>query len=228
MKRISLIMKRISFIIILLGLCLFASCSRTNTALSVNENSAQTGSAGSGSANNFGAASSSNTNQANTGAPQEKSSRPQLTGLVNDYANVVDEATRARLEKVLNNLRERGKIDFAVVTIKTTGGEDISDYSLAMAREWGMGTQTGGGGLLLLLAVEDRKWRFQLTRSLEADLPNKTVAEFGRLMVEPFRAGKYGEGLTKCVEAIIARLSERRGFKLDESLSPPPRARKNS
>jgi hypothetical protein len=54
-----------------------------------------------------------------------------------------------------------------------------------------------------------------VSRSLEADLPNAVVGELGGLMNEPFRQGKYGEGLTKCVEAVIARLSERRGFEIN-------------
>jgi hypothetical protein len=35
-------------------------------------------------------------------------------------------------------------------------------------------------------------------------------------MNEPFRQQKYGEGVTKCVDAIIARLAEQRGFVMEQ------------
>ena len=83
---------------------------------------------------------------------------------------------------------------------------------MAVARGWGIGAKdtTKGGGLLLLVAVKDRQWRIEVSRSLEKDLPNDAVLELGRLMSEPFRQQKYGEGVRKCVDAIMARLSEQR------------------
>ena len=53
----------------------------------------------------------------------------QPTGYVNDYAGVVDSATKARLETTLGNLDRQQQIQFAVVTIDTTGGQEIFDYS---------------------------------------------------------------------------------------------------
>ncbi len=54
-----------------------------------------------------------------------------------------------------------------------------------------------------------------MSRSLEADLPDEAVAKIGQRMIEPFRAGNYGEGISAAVEGLIARLAERRGFKMD-------------
>lgn len=160
--------------------------------------------------------------------PQVKSPLPPPTGFLNDYAKVIDEPTKVRLEMILNNLKQRANIEFAVVTVETTGDEDIFDYSLALARGWGVGAPPRNDGLLLLIAVKDRKWRMQVSRSLEVDMPNEEVSTLGKLMIEPFRAGKYGEGLTLCVEATIKRLSAQRGFKLDEVLNQSLQARHRS
>src|SRR5437660_8718022 len=62
---------------------------------------------------------------------------PAPTGYVNDYANVIDQQTKSRLETVLTNLKQRADIEIAVVTVSTTNGEDVFDYSLAVARGWG-------------------------------------------------------------------------------------------
>ena len=62
---------------------------------------------------------------------------------------------------MLTELRNRSEIEFAVVTVETTGGQPIFDYSLDVARGWGIGPKDSskGGGLLLMLAVKDRQCR---------------------------------------------------------------------
>src|SRR5262245_33693545 len=113
--------------------------------------------------------------------PETKSPLPSPTGFVNDYANVFDAASKARLESTLTELRDKSEIEFAVVTVETTGGQPIVDYSLAVARGWGVGPKdtSKGGGLLLMIAVKDRAWWVQVSRGLEKDLPNDVCKELG-------------------------------------------------
>jgi uncharacterized membrane protein YgcG len=212
-------MKRVLLIIALLCAVSLVACRKMETAHPLEapkgSTTTTTTTAGTGNATASNAAGQANVNQANEAANGAESLLlPQPKGFVNDYARVLDDATRTRLEELLNRLKQRAQIEFAVVTVETTGKETIDDYSLALARSWGVGSKPRHDGLLLLLAVRDRRWRIQVSRSLEADLPNDAVGEFGRLMNEPFRAGRYGEGLTRCVEALIARLSKRRAFSL--------------
>src|SRR2546423_11788645 len=93
-------------------------------------------------------------------AQTTQSPLPQPTGFVNDYANVLDAATKTRLETILKNLRDEHDIEFAVVTVPTTGDQDIFDYTLAVARGWGIGSkESDQAGLILLVAVNDRKYQ---------------------------------------------------------------------
>lgn len=141
---------------------------------------------------------------------------PPPTGYVNDYAGVIDSATKARMETILNNLKQRADIEFAVVTVKTTGDQPIFDYSLAVARGWGIGSSEGEkNGLLLLVAIDDHKYQTQVSRHLEGDLPDGLVGEIGRRMREPFRAGNYSQGLMNAVQTFVATLSEKRGFNIE-------------
>ena len=142
---------------------------------------------------------------------------PPPTGFVNDFANVIDEATQARMERVLTSLRDKAQIEFAVVTVPTTGGQDIFNYSLAVARGWKIGAPEGEKkGLLLLVAVEDRKYQIQVSRHLEGDLPDGLVGEVGRRMREPFRANDYSKGLMDAVQTFIATIGKQRGFTFEE------------
>jgi uncharacterized membrane protein YgcG len=156
-------------------------------------------------------------------AAAAESPLPRPEGHVNDFAGVIDGETRGLLEARLRRLRERANIEMGVATVETTAGRDINEYSLAVARAWGVGPPEGepGGGLLLLLAVKDRKWRLQVSERLRGDLPDDAAAELARVMTEPLRAGRYGEAVDKYVDAVVRRLAERRGFPAEDLLAPP-------
>jgi len=130
-----------------------------------------------------------------------------------DNAGVIDSATNQRMEKILTDLKKAGDIEFAVVTVKTTADQDIFDYSLAVARGWGIGSSEGEkNGLLLLVAADDRKYHIQVSRHLEGDLPDGLVGEVGRRMRDPFRKSDYSGGLMTAVQTIVSTLEEKRGF----------------
>ncbi|HVF27453.1 MAG TPA: TPM domain-containing protein [Pyrinomonadaceae bacterium] len=141
---------------------------------------------------------------------------PAPTGFVNDYAEVIDAQTQERMETILRNLNDRAQIEFAVVTIRTTGDQPIFDYSLAVARGWAIGPgDDASKGLLLLVAVDDRKYQTLVSRHLQGDLPDGLVGEIGRRMREPFRANDYSAGLMTAVETFVATLSEKQGFNIE-------------
>src|SRR2546425_6312644 len=142
---------------------------------------------------------------------------PKPTGYVNDYAAVIDSATKARMETTLGNLDREQQIQFAVVTVNTTGGQDIFDYSLAVARGWGIGSKdTSKPSLLLLVAIKDRKYFTQVSRHVEGDLPDGLVGQIQREQLVPaFRAGEYGRGLEDTVDAYITTVATKNGFSTD-------------
>jgi uncharacterized protein len=145
---------------------------------------------------------------------------PVRNGFVNDYANVFDADSKRRLELLLVELQEKANIEFAVVTVDTTDGQPIFDYSLAVARAWKLGPKDGakGGGLLLMLAIKDHQWHLQVSRSLEKDLPNQVCKELGDKSTGSYKQGRYAEGIGRYVKAIIDRLEEVRAFSLTRDL----------
>jgi uncharacterized membrane protein YgcG/tetratricopeptide (TPR) repeat protein len=141
---------------------------------------------------------------------------PSREGSVTDLANVLDYAVSKRLENMLINLKERGGMELALVTIKTTGGKEISDYSLQVAREWNIGTmQSKGNNLLLVVSTDDGKFFTQVSRRARGELPDGLIGEMGSRMREPFSRGSYSEGLLAGVETFIAKMAAKRGFSLE-------------
>lgn len=158
---------------------------------------------------------------------------PTPTGnAVNDFAGIIDSDTERQLETILTNLKREQKIEFGVVTVKTTGGQDIFDYTLAVGRKWGIGPSEGDKeGLLLLIAVDDRKYFTLVSRHLQGELPDGLVGSIQRQNLVPaFRAGDYGKGVMDTIRAYIDTLAEKRGFSTtniyaqqDASTQPRPR-----
>lgn len=134
-----------------------------------------------------------------------------------DYANVIDPETRKRLEAIYLNLKQRANIEFAVVTVPSTGDRDIFEYSLDIARGWGIGSKEGEkNGFLLVVAVNDRKYFTQISDHLEGDLPDGLVGQIQRERLVPqFRRGDYSKGIYDTIQAYVATLAEKRGFSIE-------------
>ncbi len=143
-----------------------------------------------------------------------KTNLPPPVGFVNDFAGVFEPEAKARLESLLERLRQDGNIEFAVVTVETTNGHPIFDYSLVLANEWKVGPKDSRAGLLFMLAVKDRKWWIQVTKALEGDLPDSLCKQLGDQSVDLYKQGRYGEGVEKLVRLIVARLEQTRSFHL--------------
>src|SRR5258706_7152401 len=151
------------------------------------------------------------------GPANAQSPLPQPTGYVNDFGGVVDAATKGRLETKLGNLDRQQQIQFSVVTVDTTGGQEIFDYSLAVARGWGIGAKDAQKpSLLLLVAIKDRKYYTQVSRHLEGELPDGLVGQIQREQLVPaFKAGQYGQGLAATAETYITTVAQKQGFSTD-------------
>ena len=134
-----------------------------------------------------------------------------------DNAHVIDAQTRQRLETIWTNLKQRADIEFAVVTVPTTDDADIFDYSLAIARGWGIGAKDGDkAGFLLVVAIQDRKYFTQVSRHLEGELPDGVVGQIQRERLVPaFRQTNYSKGVLDTVQSYVATLAEKRGFSVE-------------
>ncbi len=132
-----------------------------------------------------------------------------------DNANVLDPETEAKLGTIYKNLEERAKIQFAVVTIDTTGEKVIDDYAVELYRGWGIGTKENDG-FLLLLAVTDRKYFTEIGYHLEGDLTDGLVGQIQRERLVPqLKRGNYSQGVLDTVQAYVATLGTKRGFSIE-------------
>ena len=146
------------------------------------------------------------------------------SGHVNDYAGVIDAATKQRLEARLRQFAEgtNPKVELAVAVVRTTGERPIFDYSLAVARGWGIGSkELDNPSALLFVAVDDRKYYTQVSKDLEDELSDGLVGSLQRQYLVPeFRNGNYGKGIEDTMTAYI-RTIENKGNAATQPAATP-------
>ena len=143
------------------------------------------------------------------------------TGHINDFADVLDPATKQRLEKVLENLRQRTDVNFVIATIKSAGAEDLYDYSLRIANDWTLGAPASSNkSILLVLAADNGKFFTQISKGARADLPDGLIGEMGQRMRPKIESAGYSQGLLTGIQVVTNGLGEQHKFTFAELDSP--------
>lgn len=147
---------------------------------------------------------------------------PAPTAPVNDYAGVVDAATKAQLDKRLIDFKKSSGVEIGVAVVKTTGERAIFDYSLAVARGWKIGSKEDDNpSALLFVAIDDRKYFTQVSKDLEDELPDGIVGNLQRQYLVPeFRKQNYTKGISDTIEGYIKRIESVRSGKAQPTASP--------
>src|ERR1700730_1693576 len=152
---------------------------------------------------------------------QTKPRLPLPTGHVSDLAGVLDAKTKEHLESLMENLKQRSKIDFYVVTVETTGTQDIFDFSRELARDWNIGYRTSAAKTLLLVVSSGEKTCFtQFSRAVQNDLPEGILGEMSQRMRTPLGAGQFAQAVDGGVVFFADALAQKIGFSLQDMDKP--------
>lgn len=104
---------------------------------------------------------------------------PKFTAPVVDAVGAIDDNVEASLNARLESFRANVGPQVAVLVIDSTGSKSLEDYSIDIAREWGIGDAQRDDGVLLLIALDDRTLRIETGSGIEGDL---TDVEAGRII----------------------------------------------
>jgi uncharacterized protein len=146
---------------------------------------------------------------------------PRSESFVTDSAGVIGPERSAQLESYLDQLQKKTGVQFAVLTVRTTGGEDPATYKVRVFKAWGIGRKAEMDGLLLLCAMQERRTVFETGYGLEGTLPDGWQARMLREMLVPrFQAGEYADGITFAVIAASERIAAEKGVTLQWTGDP--------
>jgi uncharacterized protein len=156
---------------------------------------------------------------------------PQLTAPVNDFADVIDDNSEREIDRRIRALKSASGDVVVVTTVRTFKPyADIDQYAVKMFENAGRGIGDKGkdNGLLIVVAVDDRKIRIEVGYDLEQFVTDGFAGETIRDLITPqFRNGNYGAGLLAGTTSVINRIAERRGVTLQD-VPPPPAPRRTT
>jgi len=133
-------------------------------------------------------------------------------GYIVDLAQVLDAGDEKNLQNQLRELEKETTIQLVVLTVGSLDGENINSFSLRIAEKWRLGQRGKDNGLLLVVALGDHKYRFEVGYGLEDKLPDSMLGTLGRKVLVPyFRRGRYGAGITEAVQALVKILAPQKG-----------------
>ena len=145
-----------------------------------------------------------------------KSLRPE--GYVSDFAHVIDPATRAQLEAYCGAVEHSAGAQMALVTIPSLEGEPIEDVANTIFRAWGVGQKGSNEGIMMLLAVGDRRSRLEVGYGLEPILPDGLVGSTLREMAPALRQQQYGEAMMAAAQTIGETIAHAKNVSLTATL----------
>jgi len=125
------------------------------------------------------------------------------TDCVNDFAGVLSASVQDQLKQMCRQVLDKAQASVVVVTVKSTDGEEIFNYSVELYQKWGIGQKGKDRGVLILLAVQDRKYFINVGYGLEGILPDGKVGSFGREAVPYLKNGDYDGAVSLLTSRVV-------------------------
>lgn len=143
--------------------------------------------------------------------------QPTTQFFVNDFADVISSNAEQQIVELGRTLEQQTGAQVVAVTVPSLDGQSVEDYAIDLANSWGIGQAEQDNGVLLLIAVEERKLRIEVGRGLEGALPDgKTGRIMDEYMTPSLRSNDYSAGMLEGYKAVAAQVYQEYGVDSSE------------
>ncbi len=153
------------------------------------------------------------------GCSEKSYPEPTSDFFVNDFADVLSSSDKSEMQSTGEALYNATTAQLVVAVVDDLGGEDIDDYSINLATKWGIGQKGKDNGVLLILAVEDRKVKIEVGTGLEGALPDSKT---GRILdtygVPYFKNDNFSQGLLAVYKSLALNIYNEYGITPPENV----------
>ena len=140
----------------------------------------------------------------------------EINGYVNDYANIISSNDEEYIIQKSKELNGADGTQIVVVTVPSLDGMPIEDYALELGRKYGLGDSDKNNGLLILIALSERKSRIEVGYGLEGILPDgKTGRIQDEYMIPHFKNGDYSKGIIDGYDVIFSTIVKEHDLNLE-------------
>lgn len=139
------------------------------------------------------------------GSQVDQASIPDFTAPVVDAADALAPETETTVSQQLTQFRDAGGPQIAVAVVRTTGDRSIEDYSIDLARQWGVGDAQRDDGVVVVVALDDRELRIEVGSGVEGDLTDVTASRIvDQVMVPLLRVDAVDDAVRQGTAAVMA------------------------
>ncbi|MFZ9155941.1 MAG: TPM domain-containing protein [Schleiferiaceae bacterium] len=139
--------------------------------------------------------------------PWEKPSPSEGLVVWRATAPVIPSDEEARLEAILQAINDSTSTQIAVLFVDRVN-DDLNFVAAQTGEAWGIGQAETDNGMLVLIALEDRKMAIQVGRGLEPTITDLVSHQLIENTLKPaFRNQQYAAGLEELATEVAQRLS---------------------
>jgi uncharacterized protein len=147
----------------------------------------------------------SNVAQAQFDIPNRPSDGQQV--FVYDYVDLLPKAQKEALNLKLKRYADTTSTQIVFAIISSANGEELDGLGAKWGQKWGIGQKDADNGILLILAVNDRKVDINTGYGIESILSDSDAERIvNRVLVPNFRSKNYYAGLDQGADAIFQGL----------------------
>ena len=150
-------------------------------------------------------------------AAAEVAYQPTAQFFVNDFADVLSAQAEQEIVELGRALQQQTGAQAVAVTVPSLDGQSVEDYAIDLANSWGIGQAEEDNGVLILIAVEERKLRIEVGLGLEGTLPDgKTGRIMDEYMTPSLRQNDYSTGMLEGYKAVASQIYQEYGIEAPE------------
>lgn len=128
---------------------------------------------------------------------------PSLNAPVIDSARILNAQELAALSQQILAIHQSARAQIGLILLPSSGQEPIFDYAVRAFTTWQLGDQKNDNGLLIVVAVNDRKIQILTGYGLEGVLPDVVVKRIIAEQITPlFKENNYAGGLQAGISKI--------------------------
>jgi uncharacterized protein len=126
---------------------------------------------------------------------------------VTDLSGVLKPGEQQALESKLSAYEAAHGSQIAIIVLPSTQPEPIADFTQRVGDAWKIGRKGVGDGVLIVVAVNDRRVWISVARALEGAVPDVVATRISREVIAPrFKTGDFGGGLSAGLDALFKRI----------------------
>jgi uncharacterized protein len=140
---------------------------------------------------------------------------PRPQSFITDQAGILDNAAQRKITGWLAELQQKTGAFVLVVTVATTDGEDFFGFVQRHFDAWKPGQKGKGDGVLIMLAIKERKVRIHTGYGLESIMPDSWCGSISREARDQFfKRGQYAAGIGQMAVAVANKIATSKNISL--------------